>query len=245
MINRAVVQPDPAVFLPEVERFATGELLRLLTLGESLPAGERQATVSKAAAYLGLPESYVDLKAARIAHVHFSRELLRDEKKVVGLYDSTITAHDPFPDRDQFEGADPTLFALDRVFSGGINTLIREQLGVETDLDYHLLSLKVNESWKVDVRKHDFEANVGATDDLRYAMALNPHMKVMITHGFHDLVTPYFASNRLVGLMKLAPELRQNLTLRHFSGGHMFYAWEKSRGDFHVTAREFYRSALD
>jgi len=231
---------DPASFLPEVERFATGELLRLLTLGESLPAAERQSTVSRAADYLGLPESYVDLKAARIAHTHFARELLREERKVVGLYDSTITAHDPFPDRDLFEGADPTLFALDRVFSGGINT----QLGVETDLDYHLLSLKVNESWKVDVRKHDFEANVGATDDLRYAMALNPHMKVMITHGFHDLVTPYFASNRLVGLMKLAPGLRGNLTLRHFSGGHMFYAWEQSRADFHATARDFYLSAL-
>jgi carboxypeptidase C (cathepsin A) len=236
---------DPGSFLPEVERFACSDLLRLLTLGESLPAAERQSTVSRAADYLGLPESYVDLKAARIAHTHFARELLRDERRVVGLYDSTITAHDPFPDRDLFEGADPTLFALDRVFSGGINTLIREQLGVETDLDYHLLSLKVNEAWKVDIRKHDFEANVGATDDLRYAMALNPHMKVMITHGFHDLVTPYFASNRLVGLMKLAPELRQNLTLRHFSGGHMFYAWEQSRAEFQQVARDFYLSALE
>jgi carboxypeptidase C (cathepsin A) len=234
----------PETFLTEVEHFASGDLLRLLTLGEAMPAAERQATVSRAAAYLGLPEAYVDLKAARIAHTHFARELLREERKVIGLYDSTITAHDPFPDRDLFEGADPTLFALDRVFSSGINTLIREQLGVETDLDYHLLSLKVNESWKVDNRKHAFESQLGATDDLRYAMALNPHMKVMITHGFHDLVTPYFASNRLVGLMKLAPELRQNLTLRHFGGGHMFYAWEASRGAFHATARDFYRSAL-
>jgi len=235
---------DPEAFLPEVERFATGELLRLLTLGEALPEEEHRATVSRAAAYLGLPEAYVGLKAARIAHTHFARQLLRDEKKVVGLYDSTITAHDPFPDRDLFEGADPTLFALDRVFSGGINTMLREQLGVETDLDYHLLSLKVNESWKVDTRKHAFESQLGATDDLRYAMALNPHMKVMITHGFHDLVTPYFASNRLVGLMKLAPELRQNLLLQHFGGGHMFYAWEASRGRFHATARGFYEAAL-
>jgi carboxypeptidase C (cathepsin A) len=235
---------QPATFLPEVERFACGDLLRLLTLGEAMPAGERQDVLARAAAYLGLPEAYVSGKAARIAHAHFARELLRDEKKVVGLYDATITAHDPFPDRDLFEGADPTLFSLDRVFSGGINTLIREQLGVETDLDYHLLSLKVNESWKVDNRKHAFESQLGATDDLRYAMALNPHMKVMITHGYHDLVTPYFSSNRLVGLMKLAPELRQNLTVRHFNGGHMFYAWEKSRAEFCATAREFYRSAL-
>jgi carboxypeptidase C (cathepsin A) len=235
---------DPAAFLPEVERFACGDLLRLLTLGEAMPADERQAIVARAAAYLGLAEGYVDRKAARIAHTHFARELLRDQKKVVGLYDATITAHDPFPDRDVFEGADPTLFSLDRVFSGGINTLLRDQLAVETDLDYHLLSLKVNESWKVDGRKHAFESQLGATDDLRYAMALNPHMKVMINHGYHDLVTPYFSSTRIVGLMKLAPALRQNLTVRHFGGGHMFYAWEQSRSEFHATAHAFYRSAL-
>ena len=39
-------------------------------------------------------------------------------------------------------------------------------------------------------------------------------------------------------------ELRQNLTVRNFGGGHMFYAWEKSRGEFHATSRDFYRSAL-
>jgi len=234
----------PDEFLPEVERFACSELLRLLTLGDALPDEEKQATLSRAAAYLGLPESYVARKAARVAHIHFARELLRDESKVVGLYDSTITAHDPFPDRDVFEGADPTLFSLDRVFAGGINTMLREQLAVETDLDYHLLSMKVNESWKVDGRKHAFESQLGATDDLRYAMALNPHMKVMVSHGYHDLVTPYFSSNRLVGLMKLPAELRRNLTVRHFSGGHMFYAWEKSRLAFHDAAHEFYRSAV-
>jgi carboxypeptidase C (cathepsin A) len=243
--SRAIAKgQQPGAFLPEVERFACNGLLRLLTLGEAMPAAERSAIVAQTAAYLGLPEAYVEGRAARIAHAHFARELLRDEKKVVGLYDATITAHDPFPDRDLFEGADPTLFAIDRVFTGGINTMIREQLAVETDLDYHLLSLKVNESWKVDNRKHAFESQLGATDDLRYAMALNPHMKVMINHGYHDMVTPYFSSNRLVGLMKLAPELRRNLTVRHFTGGHMFYAWEESRTAFHATARDFYESAL-
>jgi carboxypeptidase C (cathepsin A) len=241
--SRAIAQgTEPGTFLPDVERFACGDLLRVLTLGEAMPDGERRDILARAADYLGLPEPYVAGKAARIAHVHFARELLREQKKVVGLYDATITAHDPFPDRDQFEGADPTLFSLDRVFTGGINTLIREQLGVETDRDYHLLSMKVNESWKVDSRKHALESQLGATDDLRYAMALNPHMKVMIVHGYHDLVTPYFSSSRIVGLMKLAPELRGNLTVRHFGGGHMFYAWEASRSEFFGTAREFYSS---
>ena len=37
----------------------------------------------------------------------FVRELLRDERKVLGLYDTTITATDPFPDRDGLLVAGP------------------------------------------------------------------------------------------------------------------------------------------
>jgi len=53
-------------------------------------------------------------------------------------------------------------------------------------------------------------------------------MQVYITHGFFDLVTPYFASNHLADLMKLNL-IRPNLTLRHFQGGHMFYTWDESQ----------------
>jgi carboxypeptidase C (cathepsin A) len=73
---------------------------------------------------------------------------------------------------------------------------------------------------------------VGATDDLRYGMSLNPHMKTFITHGHYDLVTPYYASDRLRNLMRLDPEMSSRLTVRHFEGGHMFYAWENSRREF-------------
>ena len=69
-------------------------------------------------------------------------------------------------------------------------------------------------------------------------------MKAMISHGVYDMVTPYFASNRLVDHMKLAPEHRANLVVRHFRGGHMFYAWEKSRQEFTAAARDFFKGAL-
>ena len=63
-------------------------------------------------------------------------------------------------------------------------------------------------------------------------MALNPHMKAFITHGQYDLVTPYYASDRLRNLMRLDPQMADRLTVRHFGGGHMFYAWETSRRAF-------------
>ena len=63
-------------------------------------------------------------------------------------------------------------------------------------------------------------------------MSLNPHMKAFITHGRYDLVTPYYATDRLRNLMRLDPDVADRLTVRHFGGGHMFYAWEASRRDF-------------
>ena len=45
--------------------------------------------------------------------------------------------------------------------------------------------------------EHFFVPPAGATDDFRYGMSLNPHMKAFITHGRYDLVTPYYATDRL------------------------------------------------
>ncbi len=91
--------------------------------------------------------------------------------------------------------------------------------------------------------EHFFRPPLGATDDLRYGMSLNPHMKTFITHGRYDLVTPYYSSDRLRNLMRLDPEMASRLTVRHFGGGHMFYAWEESRREFTAAIAAFVADA--
>jgi len=121
---------------------------------------------------------------------------------------------------------------------------LRQNLQLESDRDYTLLSMDVNSSWKVDTQTHAFERQVGATDDLRYALSLNPYMKVFVTHGTYDLVTPYFASSRIIDHMKLTSEQRKSFTVKNFKGGHMFYAWKNSRIEFAKEMASFYKSAL-
>jgi len=173
----------------------------------------------------------------------FVRELLRSERKVIGLYDTTVTAHDPFPDRQTFAGPDPTLAGIEAAYTAAINQLLRERIGVETDRQYHLLSMEVFQGWKVDVERHAFEHHVGATDDLRYGIALNPELRVFITHGRFDLVTPYYAAERMRNLMRLDDDVAARLTVEHWGGGHMFYAWEESRIAFTLAIRDFYDEA--
>lgn len=230
--------------LRNAEEFATGDFSVLLPQGASMPAARRGKIFEHLAKLTGLPLQRVERAEGRISLEMFARELLRAEGKLCGRYDSTITARDPFPDRDGFPGPDPTLAGIEGVFTSGINKRLRGEIGVKTDREYHLLSMDVNKGWRLDMERHALQSQVGATDDLRYGMALNPHMKVFITHGLYDLVTPYFSTDRIRNLMRLDKAAAANLIVRHFGGGHMFYAWEESRVAFTKAIRSFYASAV-
>ena len=238
---------DAGTPLDEVQRaaeeFATGDYTAFLTRGASMPAEERERVLSRLADLIGLPPELVTRAEGRVPINVFARELLRDERKVLGLYDATITVTDPFPDREPFSGPDPTLAGIAPVYTMAINRQLRSEIGVETDREYTLLNFEVNQEWKDDDKRHFFVPPVGATDDFRYGMALNPHLKAFITHGRFDLVTPYYASDRLRNLMRLDPGVAGRVTVHHFGGGHMFYAWDASRRAFAAAIGEFFAGA--
>ncbi|MCU0567768.1 MAG: peptidase S10 [Oculatellaceae cyanobacterium Prado106] len=225
------------------EQFARQTLIPALAMGDALGSEDRATVYQKMADLIGLPLSVIERQGGRVGMEIFARELLKDQQKIVGLYDASITAIDPFPDRIHYEGSDPTLDGLDRLFTGGINSHLRDTLGIETDLTYHLLNFEVFQAWKFDIKGDFKQGFVGSIDELRVGMTLNPHMQVCISHGFFDLVTPYFASNHLADLMKLNPDLRPNLNLKHYSGGHMFYTWERSRQDWFADMQAFYQKS--
>jgi carboxypeptidase C (cathepsin A) len=224
----------------EIEAFATRELAHSLLVGTAHDAGEQARVFDRAADFLGMPAELVRVAHGRVPFWRFARELLKSERKLVGFYDATVTGIDPFPDRELHSGPDPTLAGIERVFASGINHVLRAEIGIQSERRYELLSLDVNREWKRDEVRHAFEPPAGGTDDLRFAMSMNPDMKVLIAHGYYDMVTPYFSSERLVAQMKLLPQQRESLFIRHFEGGHMFYTWDASRRAFRDWAREFY-----
>jgi carboxypeptidase C (cathepsin A) len=226
------------------EEFAVTDLSTYLVQGERLAADKRQEIYHRVADFLGLEKEVIERHTGRIPFWVFCRNLLKNTREVCGFYDATIKAIDPFPDRETHQAPDPTLYAIERVFAGGINTQLRQNLELETQRDYSLLNEEVNAAWKVDTETHAFDRQVGATDDLRYALSLNPHMNVFITHGIYDLVTPYFSTDRIIEHMKLTDSQKEKITIRHFKGGHMFYAWEESRIEFTASMREFYTASV-
>lgn len=243
--SRAFAQgTEPAIVLAEAERFATDRLAPLLLAGDAAEPGAADATLEALAGLLGLPEAIVRARGGRVSITTFCRELLREQARVCGLYDAAMTAVDPFPSRERGEGPDPSLAAIDRLFTAGINAHVRQGLGVTSERPYVLLNRQLNEAWKIDAPKHAFDQVIGATDDLRYGMALNPGLQVFLTHGLYDLVTPYFGSHMVLNQARLDPVLRKNLVIQHFEGGHMFYSWEASRRAFRDAIADFMVRAI-
>lgn len=238
-----ITSPSDEDFMARVESFAVNEYATCLVQGDRLPESDRRAIYARVSDFLGLAPELATLHGGRIPFWVFCRRLFSESREVCGFYDATVRAVDPFPDRETHQAPDPTLYAIERVFAGGINTQLRKNLKLKTTRDYALLSESVNEAWRVD-ETHAFERQVGATDDMRYAMSLNPHMNLYVTHGVYDLVTPYFSTERLIEHMKLTPAQRERLTVRNFSGGHMFYAWEESRREFFADIGNFFAQSV-
>lgn len=212
--------------------FARGPYVRLLLRGAGLPDDERAATLALLGDLLGLDPAVVERHRGRVPVPVFARELLRDERRLLGIYDATVTTIDPFPDRDPSPGPDPTLVGLDHVFTTGANHVVRDWIGVSTQRDYVLLSMEVNAAWKPDEDTHALQLVDGASDDLRYGLSLNPHMQTLIVHGRHDLVTPWATTRRLLDLLHLDEGARGRIATAVYDGGHMFYTRAASRRSF-------------
>ena len=231
--------------LTVAQQFATNDLARWLAVGEQMETADRQQIIERMSELLGLPANFIEQAGGRITSTAFCRELLRSERRFLGRYDASVSTVDPFPDRETYDGPDPTLFSIDRLFSAAVNHQLRSTLDVDTKLEYRLLSMDVNRNWQDKTGEHAFRRVVGSMDDLRYGMSLNEHMKVFVSHGYFDLITPYFASHRLGELMKLTESQRDNLWLKNYYGGHMFYSWDRSRIAFQKDTQTFYASCLE
>lgn len=231
----------PATILTDAVTFAGGEYASFLTRGAAIPTDERASVLHRLAAFIGLGEDVVTRVDGRVTNSVFVRELLRDEGVAAGLYDATITTRDPFPEREPYAGPDPTLSGIGPAFTTAINQLLSSEIGLVSDRRYQLLSMDVNLAWKIDKDQHATETAPGGTNDLRYGLALNPHLQVHVCHGRHDLITPWYASRRLLDLMRLDDATRDRVTFDVFDGGHMFYTWADSRAAFTSSIEDFMR----
>lgn len=221
----------------DAEDFASGDLATMLVRGSHIPDAQAIRLCGRASELTGIGADLWLRAGGRISRDDFCRELLRDQGRFVGRYDGTVSSVDPYPARAAYEGPDLTLGGIAGAFTAGIHHLLFEELGVKTELTYQTLNMTANLAWKDKGMDHFVDVTGRSMDALRYGMALNPHMKVLISHGYHDLVTPYTGCDRLVRLLSLHADQREQLLTEHYHGGHMFYTHPDSRDAFTARVR--------
>ena len=224
--------------LAAAEAYASGEYLVDMVKGyRDREAVER---VSRRVAELtGLDPELTRRLAGRIDVRTLQRELRRRSAEVVSAYDTNVATADPNPSANLSRFEDPVLDGMTAPLTSAIIDHLTRTLNYKAEGRYNLLSGAVNQAWRWGGGREAPES----LDDLRQALALDGKLRVLITHGFTDLVTPYYASQLLMNqIPDLGPEPR--LALKVYEGGHMFYSRQDSRQAFRDDARRLFEEAL-
>ena len=167
----------------------------------------------------------------------YVKHLRSAERKIVSRYDATFAVADPFPEQEAARGPDPLLDGLTRAYGSAFATYARDELGFRTELTYILLASDISGKWNWDGGR----GAASASDDLRELLALLPSFRLMVAHGYSDMVTPYGVSRYVLDhLPEIGDPSRTSLSV--YRGGHMFYIDDEARRAFSADARAFYQA---
>ncbi len=201
-----------------------------------LAGTENQAATDRLSAHVaeltGLDPVLVRRMNGRVDIATYLREIRRSSGQVGSVYDSNVTAFDPFPGSAEPRYNDPLLDGIIAPTTSAAVDFITNQVGWKDDAHYETLSYDVNKDWKRD----DSDSPV---TDLRRAIGNDPKMAVMIAHGWDDLSCPYFGSKLIVAQMPDEGPF-QRIQLHVYPGGHMFYARQDSGQAFKHDAESIY-----
>jgi carboxypeptidase C (cathepsin A) len=222
--------------LAEAERFAINEYLPMLA-GRP-PEGEAGKTFyAKVAEISGLPLDVVT-KSRGFIRDAYVKNLRLAERKIVSRYDATYAIDDPYPEQENARGPDPLLDGVVRAYGGAFAAYARDELGFKTEMTYVLLASDISGKW--DWGEGSGRANASVSEDIRSMLAVEPTFRLLVAHGYSDMVTPYAASRYVLDhLPAIGDPARAQLKL--YRGGHMFYLDAESRRAFSTDAKAFYQ----
>ncbi len=219
----------------EAEVFAQGDYAAALMAGDTLTPERAGQIAQRLAEYTGLSRQFIERANLRVDMGRFAKELLRDQRKTVGRFDSRFTGIDRDSAGERYE-YDASYSVIRSNYTHSFNAYVREELEFESDLPYEILT---------NVRPWSYEPSgvnqyLNTAERLRSTMHQHPFMRVFLACGYHDLATPHFAAIHTVNHMQLAPEVRGNVTVKEYIGGHMMYLDAASRAAMRRDLVEFY-----
>jgi carboxypeptidase C (cathepsin A) len=218
--------------LAEVEHYAQNDYLVDLLKGNK-DKGALERISQRVANYTGLDPEVVRSAGGRIEISDFSRRFYSPDHRIASLADPNVTAYDPFPWAPEQRSGDPMLDSVPAPATSAMVDFVTRVVGWKVDARYYALNMSISEKWAGGIM------NIESVTDLRQVLALDPRVRVLIAHGYSDLICPYFASALILDQIPSMGEPAR-IEVKTYPGGHMFYARSASRASFRQDALKLY-----
>jgi carboxypeptidase C (cathepsin A) len=233
------LQADLQKAIAESKQYAANEYTLALMKGDKISQQDRTAAAKELARLTGLSQHYIELANIRVSIGRFTKELLRDERRSVGRYDSRLEGIDLDAAGERAE-YDPSYSSVLGAFTAVFNNYVRGELNYDTDVPYEILTSKV-QPWNFGQYQNRY---VNVAEGLRRAMTENPNLRVMVANGYYDLATPFFATEYTMNHLGLDPTLSSHVSLTYCDAGHMMYTKKTCLDSLYKAMTDFYREAV-
>ncbi len=224
-------EPVTRETLADAETYAGGDYILDFLKGPRDAAAVARME-QKVTALTSLDPGFVSRLQGRIPGLGFRREINREQGKVGAFYDTTIQSYDAYPATLRGDWLDPVADGFTAPLGEAIADLASRRLNWKTEQRYEVIDNSAFRAW--DWGRGPTPPS--STDALRKMLALDPRFRVLVTHGFTDVQTPYFGTKLILDqIPDYGPPGRVRLEV--FPGGHMHYTRDASRAALRDAVR--------
>jgi carboxypeptidase C (cathepsin A) len=211
-----------------------------LAKGNELTEAERNEVAERLARLTGVSQQFILNTNLRINSGVYRTELLRDQRKTVGRYDSRMIGLNGNAS-SQRQDYDPSSVAPSGAFMSAFMRYVQQDLGYESDLQYYTGGRVGRWDWG----PGGYAGYPDMTEPLRLAMAKDPYLHVMVGAGYYDMATPFANAEYNFRHLGFDDTYKDRVEFKYYESGHMAYLNQASAAKLKQDIAEFIASTKE
>lgn len=234
--HHGMIKGDRDAMVKQAREYANGDYLIALNKGTNLTDEEKNTVAEKLSQLTSLDKQIILDWNLRIHPTPFRAKLLQAQGKVIGRFDARV-AWDTSSKSD-YPAFDPSFSVAKAPFTAAMMNYLSKDLGWEDNRVYEIITGKVH-PWNLG----SANSYTNMSSRIESAMQNNPNLKVLVQCGHTDLATPAGGILHTVDHMKLTKSQRDNVSVKWYDAGHMFYLNQPDLEKMRQDLVEFVESA--
>ncbi len=216
--------------------YAFGDYLTALAKGNTLSQADRSAVAARLAQLTGVSQQFILNTNLRIDAGTFRTELLRDQREMVGRYDSRLIGINGNASSTR-QDYDPSDVAPSGAFMSAFMQYLENDLNYSSNLQYYMGGHTGR--WDYSTLGAAYPSEV---ESLRLAMAKDPYLHVMVGAGYYDTATPFANAEYTFNHLGFDKTYSDRVQFKYYESGHMAYLNQASAAQLKNDIATFIRS---